>query len=1433
MKKFSSIMILSMICALLMTSAAFADHFATTDMTWAEFYAGETGQTAEELTAAGLDAVTSATNRISGRFSQLVSSNDGYQIIGVKAVQVRMSDTVYEALKSDTRYTFVETEFDEYKEVSADGSFGAMVSDLKTATNASVTSLSSGPASTWGNYSLNLANVSEITLTSGDERFDLGATLTTSDGKVYGLRHNSNLWFNASTIAFCVNADYKEPHGSTRDYAYTQDLVGKTITKITYILKDQPNVEIDCNVYVTEPTSAEVKVEVLSPDAAKLTVENSESGADYAPVSVYRGSGRGRTSLTAETNYTFENGVLTITSDDMATLQDYTVIFSDANKKYNDISATFNFYYHYATTDMTWAEFYAGEVGETVSDLETAGLDAISTPTTGHSNRFPLLLSAESPDVSGTVISGEKAVQVRMSDDVYQTLKSNSRYKFVSGVFSEYKVVNSDGTFGKMLTSLTSVDATVSLASGASARWGQYQINISGANIDIGLSNKIATKFLGVVLETSDGKKYGMRHDNNLWSDANTIAFCVNENYTEPHGQGTKRDYDYTADLADKTISKITFLIKDAADVEISCNLKVKSLSSATATATVSGDDTVNFTLSDSSYTLSSVSSGSGRNAKTLDSSDYTYSNGVLTITSGGSGSYTAYFTSEQYTDISASFTFDNYYATTDMTWAEFYAGETGSSKSELEAAGLDAVSSSTNRISGRFSQLVASNDGYDIVGVKAVQVRMSDAVYQVLSKDTRYTLATKGFSEYKVVSSDGSFGKMTDTGTKTVNDAVVTLSSGGSATWGNYQLEISGVNITVSSGDTRYDLGATIETSDGKIYGLRHNSNLWFQANTIALSFRDFVEPHGIHRDYDYTSDLEGKTLKKITFILKDQADVVINCDVFLKKWTDATVKATEPETGFLVPLASLDFAFTGVPSDANYTLSNFQSGSGRNRSTISADLYTFANNTLSMKDGFNTGAYRVVFADSNNKYVDLAASFTIYTTDASSLIMPDANNAAELGFLLTPRGAMAAIDKALDDNKLVNASSYTTSSDNYSAAFTNAANIITGSGFSFDIALKNVSSDYSAIVGFQKTFRLTPANCGSDFAAILAEMKKFPVFSYGGVNYVIIEDTSKLKDMGLKVMSLNLDGTSRDITSDFSVGAIIESDTSIAIIYGGMMADSATLSEGEYLLSPEGEKLFRDGVKDDHITATWFFVKTSTSSGGGDTPAPGGSGGSEGDDEASTEVPEKAYQESQTPSATVQENFSEPAVVETVANAIEKKLGASLPSGVDGALIVLPDSAKGDKRDLTNGEVAALEDASEDILVVLETMKVASDGIYYFKVPSDNLEIGKLIFIHMFVGNDSETKSVRSSTYDDEGENAVFVNDNGEVITKVPASKDVNVAAYMEADTEYTPVVTTSDSTTTPSQYHGSGGGGGCNSGIFSGMILALGLALVFKRN
>ena len=84
-------------------------------------------------------------------------------------------------------------------------------------------------------------------------------------------------------------------------------------------------------------------------------------------------------------------------------------------------------------------------------------------------------------------------------------------------------------------------------------------------------------------------------------------------------------------------------------------------------------------------------------------------------------------------------------FATTDMTWAEFYAGEVEKSSADLYADGLDAVSSPTARIANSFSQLTSeSNDigGRSITGVKAVQVRMSQEVYNLLSKDKRYTFS-------------------------------------------------------------------------------------------------------------------------------------------------------------------------------------------------------------------------------------------------------------------------------------------------------------------------------------------------------------------------------------------------------------------------------------------------------------------------------------------------------------------------------------------------------------------------------------------------------------------------------------------------------------------------------------------------------------------
>ncbi|MBR0034938.1 MAG: hypothetical protein IJP54_04620, partial [Synergistaceae bacterium] len=540
------------------------------------------------------------------------------------------------------------------------------------------------------------------------------------------------------------------------------------------------------------------------------------------------------------------------------------------------------------------------------AELLAAGMDAVSSPTARIANNFPQLVS-ESNDIGGRDITGVKDVQVRMTGDVYNALTDKSRYTFTDKAFTEYKPVSPDGSFGAMVTEIeTTSSADVTVSSGASAVWGNYVLNITSIDVTVGSGDRDASYYLGALMTTSDGKIYGMRHNNNLWFSASDIALSVRE-FVEPHG--VSRKYAYTSDMAGKTITKIQYMLKNLPDVVVNCSVTLPQFSTAAVslandTAVTSGKNVaipLKFTgLPDGvTYTPISLYSGSGRNRTPV--TNYTYSDNTLTINGDlAPGNYTAIFHTEGYTDIALTFRVEGYhYATTNMTWAEFYAGEIGTTSADLWNAGLDAVSSSTKRIAGRFTQLAsADNDlgGADIVGVRAVQVRMNEDMYKILSNDSRYTFVDTEFTEYKEVNSDGSFGEML-TEYEEADNAAVTLNSGANATWGNYMLEISGANIALTSRDERLDLGALITTSDGKVYGLRHNSNLWFSAGEMALTYEEFIEPHGIARDYDYTSDIQGKTITKIQYMLKNKPDVVISCNVYLKLKSPASVSYAYPE--------------------------------------------------------------------------------------------------------------------------------------------------------------------------------------------------------------------------------------------------------------------------------------------------------------------------------------------------------------------------------------------------------------------------------------------------------------------------------------------------------------------------------------------------------
>ena len=237
---------------------------------------------------------------------------------------------------------------------------------------------------------------------------------------------------------------------------------------------------------------------------------------------------------------------------------------------------------------------------------------------------------------------------------------------------SEYKILNGDGTLTAMKSEVIKDTSTLTIKTQSS--YGQYEVDpVTSENSP--LSNLDAKKsLLGIIVEDEYGNKYGMEHLENIYKEGK-FSFAVTEGFKEKHGNTI--DYKRHEALQGKTIKKVTYLVKDGADIVINTNLKCKTLAvsdsiKATANdnfkdgATVSVDTTA--VPSGSNYTLSSVSIG-----KTVltEGTDYTYANNTLTIKATdntGVGSYSMVFTDDTYSDIVVSFTLESGYNTGDIS---------------------------------------------------------------------------------------------------------------------------------------------------------------------------------------------------------------------------------------------------------------------------------------------------------------------------------------------------------------------------------------------------------------------------------------------------------------------------------------------------------------------------------------------------------------------------------------------------------------------------------------------------------------------------------------------------------------------------------------------------------------------------------------------
>lgn len=358
--------------------------------------------------------------------------------------------------------------------------------------------------------------------------------------------------------------------------------------------------------------------------------------------------------------------------------------------------------YVYGTANLPYADFYYGELNnvkeDTTLDLtsdkaasyrESGMYDAVSSATTKkYKSYFSNTYSEDNANGPGGSIIGIKDVNIAVPTSLYENAKkaisdnkkcSNKLLEIIGSMKlsdttpSEYKILNGDGTLTAMKSEVKE-DISDALTIKTQSSYGQYEVDpVTSENSPLSKLNA-KDSLLGIIVEDEYGKKYGMEHLENIYHGGK-FSFAVTEGFKEKHGNTI--DYKRHEALQGKTIKKVTYLVKDGADIVINTDLKCKTLAgsdSIKATtndnfkdgATVSVDTTA--VPSGSTYTLSSVSI-----EKTVltKGTDYTYANNTLTIKATdntGAGSYSMVFTDDTYSDIVVSFTLESGYKTGDIS---------------------------------------------------------------------------------------------------------------------------------------------------------------------------------------------------------------------------------------------------------------------------------------------------------------------------------------------------------------------------------------------------------------------------------------------------------------------------------------------------------------------------------------------------------------------------------------------------------------------------------------------------------------------------------------------------------------------------------------------------------------------------------------------
>ena len=429
----------------------------------------------------------------------------------------------------------------------------------------------------------------------------------------------------------------------------------------------------------------------------------------------------------------------------------------------------------YGVANVPYADFYYAELGNKVTETndiadiskssDKASLlreehvyDAVTSATNNKSKKYGTTYTT---DGEGTTvyINGVKTA-VKINSKLYAAAKAVAASKVTTANklaeiadsiktvsstlpsgYETYKTVNADGILSALAAkdeNVASVDANgVTAAITSTSPWGNYQIDFKNMPDDIDTK----TNVLGVVLETSEGQKVALRHNENIYSKKEDIAFVVDDSFTEPHGNVLygKR----FKSLSGKTITKITYLLSNKQSMTLNVNLRCAAQVPADNKVTVKSQtkyvlgqgatvilDTSKLLFKDTAE----VSVKMGRK-KVLSSDKYLYdaSTGELKINGNGgtgAGEYTVVFhdpdeSKTGYADTKVSFTLESDVAYDDTT----------KSVSNYASVNVDSISAQKNVDKGEKGPDAVTDSG--IINANGFVDFSNDAFKGMKAKDS------------------------------------------------------------------------------------------------------------------------------------------------------------------------------------------------------------------------------------------------------------------------------------------------------------------------------------------------------------------------------------------------------------------------------------------------------------------------------------------------------------------------------------------------------------------------------------------------------------------------------------------------------------------------------------------------------------------------